>query len=87
MVRDDGVAFHPAAVAVIECHLEELHPLPAGSVATLAILSVDDILIPSSMSEESPELEEIGPLLAQFGLCRMVAGPSAGDWSFLIGQP
>jgi flavin reductase (DIM6/NTAB) family NADH-FMN oxidoreductase RutF len=84
VVRGDSPAFHPAAVAVIECHLAELHPLPEGSVATLAILAVDRLLIPESMSKDVPNLAEIGPLLSQFGSHRLTPGPSADEWSHTV---
>jgi len=84
VVDGDNAAFHPAAVAVIECHLAELHPLPEGSVATLAILAVDRLLIPESMSDEAPDLARIGPLLSQFGNHRLTSGPSADEWSYSV---
>ena len=84
VVQGDNPAFHPAAVAVIECHLAELHSLPEGSVATLAILAVDRLLIPETMSDESPDLERIGPLLSQFGMHRLTHGPSGSEWSYTI---
>lgn len=84
IVEGDNAAFHPAAVAVIECHLAELHSLPEGSVATLAILAVDRLLIPESMSDEPPDLAKIGPLLSQFGNHRLTSGPSADEWSYSV---
>ena len=84
VVQGENPAFHPAAVAVIECHLAELHSLPEGSVATLAILAVDRLLIPEAMSDESPDLERIGPLLSQFGMSRLTPGPSSSEWSYTI---
>lgn len=78
-------AIHPDSVAVIECSLAELHPLPSGSVATLAILGVERILLPDELSSDEPDLTRLGALLAQHGNCRLVPGPGPDDWSFMVG--
>ncbi len=79
-------AIHPDSVAVIECSLAELHPLPSGSVATLAILGVERILLPDELSSDEPDLTKLGALLAQHGNCRLVPGPGPDDWSFTVGS-
>ena len=79
-----GPAIHPDSVAVIECSLSELHPLPSGSVATLAILSVERILLPDELTSDEPDLTKLGALLAQHGNCRLVPGPGPDDWSFTV---
>ena len=79
-----GPAIHPDSVAVIECSLSELHPLPSGSVATLAILSVERILLPDELTCDEPDLTKLGALLAQHGNCRLVPGPGPDDWSFTV---
>ena len=79
-----GPAIHPDSVAVIECSLAELHPLPSGSVATLAILSVERILLPDELTGDEPDLKKLGALLAQHGNCRLVPGPGPDDWSFTV---
>ena len=61
-------------------------PLPSGSVATLAILGVERILLPDELSSDEPDLTKLGALLAQHGNCRLVPGPGPDDWSFTVGS-
>ena len=77
--------YHPLSVAVLECEVVELHPLP-DSVATLAILRVQNILRPEigTKRQMPPDAETWRPLLAQFGLNRLTSGPDGADWSFEV---
>ncbi|HJM67616.1 MAG TPA: flavin reductase [Candidatus Thalassarchaeaceae archaeon] len=77
--------YHPLSAAVLECEVAELHPLP-DSVATLAILRVQNILRPDIGTNQQmpPDAETWGPLLTQFGMNRLTSGPDGATWSFEV---
>ena len=77
--------YHSLSAAVLECEVVELHPLP-DSVATLAILRVQNILRPNigKGGRMPPDAETWGALLTQFGMNLLTSGPDGGTWSFEV---
>jgi len=71
----------PSALSSLNCELVELHPLPAGAKATLAILLVNSIEVPEGVTPDA-----VPQTLFQIGFDYLGPGPSPADWRFDLSE-
>ena len=79
MVIENEMPILPSAMAALQCKLMEIHPLPGGSVASLAILKVESII----SSNDFSELNDIQKLM-QVDFNKLGPSSSKNDWNFEV---
>ena len=79
MIIEDEMPILPSAMAAMRCKLMEIHPLPGGSLASLAILKVESIITSDDFSSSS-KIQK----LMQIDFNKLGPSSSKNDWNFEV---
>jgi flavin reductase (DIM6/NTAB) family NADH-FMN oxidoreductase RutF len=79
MIIENEMPILSSAMAALRCKLMEIHPLPGGSLASLAILQVESIISSNNYSE----LNDIQKLM-QVDFNKLGPSSSKNDWNFEV---
>lgn len=79
MIIENEMPILPSAMAAMRCKLMEIHPLPGGSLASLAILKVESIITSDDFSSSS-EIQK----LMQIDFNKLGPSSSKNDWNFEV---
>ena len=79
MIIENEMPILPSAMAAMRCKLMEIHPLPGGSLASLAILKVESIITSDDFSSSS-EIQK----LMQIDFNKLGPSSNKNDWNFEV---
>ena len=79
MIIENEMPILPSAMAAMRCKLMEIHPLPGGSLASLAILKVESIITSDDFSSSS-EIQK----LMQIDFNKLGPSSNKNDWHFEV---
>ena len=79
MIIENEMPILSSAMAALRCKLMEIHPLPGGSLASLAILQVESVISSNNYSE----LNDIQKLM-QVDFNKLGPSSSKNDWNFEV---
>ena len=79
MIIENEMPILPSAMAAMRCKLMEIHPLPGGSLASLAILKVESIITSDDFSSSS-EVQK----LMQIDFNKLGPSSNKNDWNFEV---
>ena len=79
MIIENEMPILSSAMAALRCKLMEIHPLPGGSLASLAILQVESIISSNNFSG----LNDIQKLM-QVNFNKLGPSSSKNDWNFEV---
>ncbi len=79
MIFEKDLPILPSALVAMRCRLMEIHPLPGGSLASLAIFQVESIITSGDFSPSNN-----GQKLMQIDFNKLGPSFGHGDWNFEI---
>ena len=79
MIQEDDLPLLSSAMAAMKCTLVEIHPLPEGSSASLAILRVDNVVTSSEINSSNMPQK-----LMQIDYNKLGPSSSKNDWKFEV---